>query len=81
METGTRFPYRVITSVSMLVFIVNVVMAFMRPKDQPNDPWEANTLEWWTTSPPPVHNFPTPPVVDSDPYGYGERPIPMPAEG
>jgi len=56
-------------AVSMIPFIVNVVMAFMRPKGQPNDPWEANTLEWYTTSPPPVHNF------DDTPEIHSERPL------
>jgi cytochrome c oxidase subunit I len=58
-----------IIAVSMLPFLVNVIMAFMRPKDQPNDPWEGNTLEWWTTSPPPAHNF------DDIPEIHGERPL------
>jgi cytochrome c oxidase subunit 1 len=30
-----------------------------------NDPWDAWTLEWSTSSPPPVYNFATLPVVHS----------------
>ena len=30
-----------------------------------NDPWDAWTLEWATTSPPPAYNFASEPVVSS----------------
>ena len=53
-------------AVSIIPFIINVVLAFRLPPDQPNDPWEGNTLEWATTSPPPVHNFDSLPPIKSE---------------
>jgi cytochrome c oxidase subunit 1 len=53
----------------MLPFLVAIVLAFRRPADQPGDPWEANSLEWWTSSPPPHHNFASLPPIRS------ERPV------
>jgi len=32
--------------------------------DDTGDPWDGRTLEWLTSSPPPVYNFPKIPVVD-----------------
>ena len=34
------------------------------------NPWDAKGLEWTTSSPPPKHNFITPPIVDFEPYDY-----------
>jgi cytochrome c oxidase subunit 1 len=52
---------------SVFLFIVNVVMTIARKKteDMPDDPWEANTLEWATSSPPPSYNFVKVPAVSS----------------
>ena len=52
---------------SVLLFIVNVVMTIARKKEgvTPDDPWEGNTLEWATSSPPPDYNFVKIPVVSS----------------
>jgi cytochrome c oxidase subunit 1 len=55
--------------VGILPFLAAVVLALRRPPDQPADPWGANSLEWWTTSPPPHHNFTSLPAIRS------ERPV------
>ena len=36
-----------------------------------NNPWQALTLEWMTTSPPAIENFDKLPVLACGPYDYG----------
>jgi cytochrome c oxidase subunit 1 len=48
-----------------LVFVVNILVSLRRGKPAGADPWDAWTLEWATTSPPPPYNFETLPVVTS----------------
>jgi cytochrome c oxidase subunit 1 len=47
------------------LFLINFVVSMRAPKNAPADPWEGNTLEWATSSPPPVHNFDVVPEVRS----------------
>jgi cytochrome c oxidase subunit 1 len=44
-------------AVSILIFIWNFVSTLRKPRTATDDPWEANTLEWATSSPPPPQNF------------------------
>ena len=67
-----------LVAIAVLPFLFNALRSLARGKVAGPNPWRAFGLEWTLSSPPPVHNFPTPPVVDGDPYGYGERPIPSP---
>ncbi len=50
-------------SVAVLVFIINFVISARRKVLGGNNPWNAATLEWATTSPPPEYNFAKIPVV------------------
>jgi len=51
--------------VAVLIWVVNVVHSYFKGKIAGNDPWDAWTLEWSTTSPPPEYNFAKLPVVRS----------------
>jgi cytochrome c oxidase subunit I len=50
---------------AVLIFLVNVAISLRRGAPAGSDPWDAWTLEWATTSPPPPYNFETAPVVAS----------------
>ena len=56
-------------AISTLPFIYNVLRSMRHGELAGSDPWEANSLEWWTTSPPPVYNFASLPPIRS------ERPV------
>jgi cytochrome c oxidase subunit 1 len=50
---------------SVLLFIINVLYSRRHGVLAGNDPWDANTLEWATTSPPAPYNFERVPEVRS----------------
>jgi cytochrome c oxidase subunit I len=54
-----------ILAAGVLVTIINAVRSLKHGVIAGPDPWKANTLEWFTTSPPPVNNFDVIPLVRS----------------
>jgi cytochrome c oxidase subunit 1 len=50
---------------AILVFVGGLVWAYFRGTPAGNDPWDAWTLEWATSSPPAPYNFAAIPVVRS----------------
>jgi cytochrome c oxidase subunit 1 len=49
----------------VLVFVVNLLWSLRKGDIAGNDPWDAWTLEWSTSSPPPDYDFAATPVVRS----------------
>jgi len=49
----------------VLCWVVNFLWSYFKGKPAGDDPWDAWTLEWSTTSPPPDYNFAMIPVVRS----------------
>ncbi|MHB8301286.1 MAG: cytochrome c oxidase subunit I [Acidobacteriaceae bacterium] len=54
-----------VQAVAILIFVYNLVSSHFYGKPAGNDPWDAWTLEWATTSPPPSYNFASEPMVRS----------------
>jgi cytochrome c oxidase subunit I len=50
---------------STLLFVVNIAWSWKRAPAGDN-PWDAQTLEWFTTSPPPHHNYYSLPPIRSE---------------
>ena len=48
---------------SILLFVVDIILLMTKGKPAGNDPWNARTLEWATTSPPRGYNFANTPII------------------
>ena len=49
-----------VIGVAVLVFLANVTVSLRHPVAAGDDPWLGHTLEWATSSPPPLRNFDRP---------------------
>ncbi len=73
---------------SVLLFLINIIRSWRGGEIAGDDPWQANSLEWATTSPPPPYNFEKiPPIHSYMPLrdlreaseASGQPPVPIPA--
>jgi cytochrome c oxidase subunit I len=55
----------IVQAIAVAIFIYNVIYSYFRGDVAGDDPWDAWTLEWGTSSPPPEYNFEKLPVVRS----------------
>jgi len=66
---GHREAYNVLSTAGSGVMAVGIVVllinVFSTHKRAGNDPWQGDTLEWYTSSPPPEHDFDAVPPVSS----------------
>jgi cytochrome c oxidase subunit 1 len=58
-----------LTAIGFFVAAACLARSLVRGKPAPANPWGANSLEWWTPSPPPHDNFAETPTAD-DPYDF-----------
>ncbi len=61
----------IITIAAQFIFVINLFWSMFKGPKANDNPWEATTLEWSTTTPPPHDNFGgKTPVVYHGPYEY-----------
>ncbi|MBF2005449.1 MAG: cytochrome c oxidase subunit I [Chlorogloeopsis fritschii C42_A2020_084] len=60
-----------ILGLSVIPFTINILWSWIAGKKAGDNPWNAMTLEWTTSSPPLIENWEVLPVVTHGPYDYG----------
>jgi len=67
-----------IIALSFAILLWNLWISWRRPVLAGDNPWDAHTLEWFTTSPPPHHNYThLPPIRSERPtwdYNHPDKP-------
>ena len=62
-----------VMGVTLFFVVVNLVVSLKSGKKAPANPWGGSTLEWQTSSPPPLYNFPIgQEIVVPELYEYGD---------
>jgi cytochrome c oxidase subunit 1 len=54
-----------VQGIATVIFVANLVVSYFNGQIAGNDPWDAWTLEWSVSSPPPPYNFASIPRVAS----------------
>ena len=60
-------------AISTIPFLINVFLSVRNGKNSGDNPWNALTPEWLTSSPPPVENWEGEAPLVEEPYGYGKQ--------
>jgi cytochrome c oxidase subunit 1 len=59
-----------VLAMGLFIMFYNLLRSLRSGQKAGDNPWEAATLEWQTTSPPPIENFAQVPEVTKGPYTY-----------
>ena len=58
--------------ITMIVIFTNLIYSAVKGKKASSNPWGGVTLEWQTSSPPPLHNFNRHVEVTHEPYDFSQ---------
>jgi cytochrome c oxidase subunit 1 len=58
----------------LIIMFYNLISSIFKGDAAGDNPWGASTLEWKTSSPPPLENFEEIPVVTGGPYSFRKGP-------
>ncbi len=59
-----------VLALGLIIMFANLIRSLTKGPAATDNPWQAATLEWRTSSPPPTENFETIPEVTKGPYQY-----------